>query len=239
MRRLLVAGWLLLGSATPWQAEAASFALAPLGLSIASRDSSGSVTVTNGSDDPVVIQVKTLTWTQRDGKDAREETRELIVNPPIFKLGPGDQQLVRFASRMGPPREVESAYRVVFSEVPSREAPRSEPGFRIALAMDIPLYLEPQAAVAATPVRWQAVRTEKGVRITGENAGNVHFRVVNADFAAGLESLGTQGNVVILPRSRIDFDVSAPARGAAAIKLTAEDLASQPYSVDIALPPAP
>ena len=41
----------------------------------------------------------------------------MIANPPIFKLAPGEQQLVRFASRSGPPRDVEAAYRAVFSEV--------------------------------------------------------------------------------------------------------------------------
>lgn len=71
-------------------AAASSFGLAPLGLSISSRESSGSIVAQNNGDDTIVLQVKTLRWTQREGKDVREETRDLLANPPIFKLGPGN-----------------------------------------------------------------------------------------------------------------------------------------------------
>jgi len=220
-------------------AFAGSFSVSPLGVTIPSRDAAGSVTVTNAADQPVVIQVRTQAWSQRDGKEVREDTREVIVNPPIFRLGPGEQQLVRFASRMGAPREDESAYRVIFSEVPQRDAPRTEPGFTIALAMDIPLYLEPLAPPRAEPVRWQAERTASGVRVSVDNPGNLHYRLVNLEFAAGMESLHQQGNLVVLPRSRLVFEFAKPARDATAIKLTAEDLAGHPVSLDIALSPAP
>lgn len=219
-------------------AAAGSFSLAPLGLSIAPRESSASVIAINSGDGPLVLQVKPLAWTQRDGRDEREETRDLIVNPPIFKLAPGEQQLVRFASRSGPPRDVEAAYRAVFSEVVPKDAPKGPSGFRITLAMDIPVYIEPVAPASPAPIRWQAERTGSGVRLTAENPGNVHFRVVDAQFSADGTALRAHGILAVLPKSRIVIDLPAPPRAATAIQLSAQDSASKPVSVDIPLPPA-
>ena len=219
-------------------AMAGSFSLAPLGLSIAPRESSSSVVAINSGDGPLVIQVKTLAWTQRDGKDVRDETRDLIANPPIFKLGPGEQQLVRFASRSGPPRDVEASYRAVFSEVLPKDAPQGASGFRITLAMDIPVYVEPVAPASSVPIRWQAERTASGIRLNADNPGNVHYRVVDAQFSAEGAVLRMHGILAVLPKSRITIDLPAPPRSATAIQLSAQDSASQTVSVDIPLPPA-
>src|SRR5512144_1571708 len=92
------------------------------GVTLTPRESSAAVNVENTGDSTVVIQVRVQAWLQRDGKDVREDTREVIVNPPIFKLARGEQQLVRFAPRAAPPRDTERAYRVVFQEVPPRDS---------------------------------------------------------------------------------------------------------------------
>ena len=238
MRRLspAFAAWLL---AVANFAAAASFSLSPVGLSIPSRESSASLVVDNTGDAPVVIQVKTLAWRQEAGKDVREESRDLIVNPPIFKLGPGEQQLVRIASRSGPALADERAYRVVFSEVAAKDAPRDQSGFRFTLAMDIPVYVEPANPSAPAAIRWQAERTASGLRLTAENAGSVHYRVVEAVFAVAGKVLHKPGAIVVLPKSAMVYDLPPPPAGATAIHLSAEDGASHPVSVDIPLPPAP
>lgn len=217
-------------------AVAGGFSLSPLGLTISSRDSSSAVVAENTSNAPLVIQVKALAWTQRDGKDVREETRDVIVNPPIFKVGPGEQQLVRVASRLGPPRNDETAYRIVFTEVPQKDAPKVESGFRIALAMDIPLYFEPVAAASPASIRWDAERTPTGLRLRADNPGNVHYRIVDAQFVADGKTLHKQGVIVVLPKSQLVLDLPAPSRDTTVIHLTADDGASHQVSIDLPIP---
>ncbi len=229
------AGGLLLAAANV--AVAASFSIAPLGLSIPSRDSSASVVAENTGGAPLVIQVKAQAWRQDAGNDVRDDTRELIVNPPIFKLAPGEQQLVRVASRGGPPTEVERAYRVTFTEVAPDEPARTQPGFRFRLAMDIPVYVEPAAPAVAAPIRWEAQRTVAGVRVTAENPGNVHYRIVQAEFGVAGRILQKPGLVVVLPKSSRVYDLPAVPAGATAIHLSAEDGASHAVSVEIPLSP--
>ena len=232
-----LAGVMLLATAT--LAAAGGFSLSPVGLSIPSRESSESVVAENTSDAPIVIQVKTLSWRQVNGKDVREDSRELIVNPPIFKLAPGEQQLVRIASRSGPPPDVERAYRVVVNEVAPKDAPQTQPGFRFTLAMDIPVYVEPVAAAVATPMRWQAERTASGVRLSAENPGNTHYRIVDVEFASAGKVLHKQTAIVVLAKSSMVYDLPAVAPGTTTIHLSAEDGASHPVSLDIPLSPAP
>ena len=219
-------------------ATAGAFSLSPVGLSIPKGDSSGSVVAENTSGAPLVIQVRAQAWRQAGGKDIRDDTRDLIVNPPIFKLAPGEQQLVRIASRTGPPPDLERAYRVTFTEIVPKDAPQPESGFRLALAMDIPVYVEP-AAPAAPVIRWQAERTTDGVRLIVENSGNVHYRIVEAVVAVAGRVLAKPGSIVVLPRSTKVYELPAVASGTAAIHLTAEDGASHPVSFEIPLPPAP
>ena len=232
-----LAGAMLLATAT--LAAAGGFSLSPVGLSIPSRDSSASVVAENTSDAPIVIQVKTLSWRQVIGKDVREDSRELIVNPPIFKLAPGEQQLIRIASRSGPPVDIERAYRVVVNEVAPKDAPQAKPGFRFTLAMDIPVYVEPVAAAAAAPIRWQAERSATGVRLVAENPGNVHYRIVEAEFATSGKVMQKLTAIVILAKSSMVYDLPAVPAGTTTIHLSAEDGASQPVSLDIPLSSAP
>jgi len=220
-------------------AAAGSFSLSPIGLSIPKGDASGSVIAENTSDAPIVIQVRAQAWRQAGGKDVRDDTRDLIVNPPVFKLAGGEQQLVRIASRVGAAPDVERAYRVVFSEVAPKDASQTQPGFRFTLAMDIPLYIEPAAAAVAGPIRWQAERTATGARLVVENPGGMHYRIIEAVVAAAGKVLGKPGAIVVLPKSTMVYDLPAVPSGITALHLSAEDGASQPVSVDIPLPPTP
>jgi fimbrial chaperone protein len=217
-------------------AAAGSFSLSPVGLSIPSHDSSASVVAENTGTAPIVIQVKTFAWRQENGSEVRDDTRELIVNPPLFKLGPGEQQLVRIASRMGPPAEREVAYRVVFTEIVPKDVQMTQPGFRFALAMDIPVYIEPVAKADVAPVRFTAERTPQGVRVTAENPGSVHYRIVDTEFAAAGKVLKKQASIVVLPRSSMVYELPAVPPGTSSIHLSADDGASHSVSIDIALP---
>jgi fimbrial chaperone protein len=210
-------------------AVAASFGLSPLGLSIAASELSGSVVVTNTGTDEVVIQAKPYAWTQ-NGKDARDDTHDLIVNPPIFKLAAGTQQLVRVASRGAPPREVERAYRVVFSEVPVSST--RAPGFRISIAMDIPLFIEP--LVRGTPqVTWRLEQVGDRSRLVAENSGGRHLRWREVQVLDGTRQIESVARVVVLAKSSFVIELPATASGARALQLVGKDDDDQRVAVEV------
>src|SRR5512136_1151163 len=123
----------VVAAVAPCWAAAASFGVSPIGLTIAPTENSGSVVVTNTGPDPVVIQTRAFAWTQ-SAEDIRTETRDLIINPPLFKLAAGESQLVRVASRRPAPEETELAFRLAFSEVPLLGSTPA-PGLRVTVSL--------------------------------------------------------------------------------------------------------
>lgn len=211
-------------------ATAASFGLAPLGVTIAAREQSGSVVVTNTGTDEVVIQVRPYVWTQ-DGQEVRTETRELVLNPPIFKLAAGEQQLVRIASRATPPQEVERAYRLVFGEVPTGSQ-ASGSGFRIRVAMDIPLYVEP-VMLSSAQLAWRFEQSTEGVRLVATNTGGRHFRLRDVHVHQGTQAIHTIPRIVVLAKSVLAIELPDAAKNAQVLRLIGQDDADQPVSIDI------
>jgi fimbrial chaperone protein len=207
-------------------AVAASFGLTPTGLSIANRELSGSVVVTNTGTEEVVIQARPYAWSQ-SGQESRAETRDLLLNPPIFKLAAGEQQLVRVASRAAPLPDTERAYRVVFSEVPPQPT-GAQSGFRITLAMDIPVYIEPTQATRSN-VAW---RRESG-HLVAENSGGKHFRLREVQILDGAKVVHTVPRIAVLARSSLQIELPDAAKQVRGLRLVGQDDADQQVSIDV------
>jgi fimbrial chaperone protein len=170
----------LLGAALPLlvgaaSAQSSSFTVTPLRVDLGPRAPTSIIDVINTSPTPLTIQVQQRAWTQVDGKDAQGDTRDLILSPAIFTLQPGEKQVVRVADRAAPDATLERAYRVLVSEVPTPElkvAPTST-GFRVALRMDLPLFVAPVTAGRPSPeYAFDAARS----RLTVRNGGTGHIR---------------------------------------------------------------
>jgi fimbrial chaperone protein len=234
-RNFLTTGLMIVSAASASVAFAGSFGISPVGLSLPANRSASSVTIENTGDAPIVIQGQALAWTQDAGKNLRTESRALILNPPLFRLAPGEKQLVRVASRSGPPRETEAAYRVVFTEILPEEAPNQKGlSFRIALAQDIPVFIEPVLPGKNRDVRWEARQSAAGYRITVINNGERHYRLTNVRLSVAEQPTVQVGVVVALAQSSFAIDVPAshPARATSSIRLLGQLESSEARDVD-------
>lgn len=166
-------------------AVAGNFRVTPVRLDIGAFAKSGILTIQNDSaDGTVVIQAKPLKWTQSDGQDVTVPTSELIVNPPIFTLKPGAQQVVRIGARDARLTEgnaSELAYRLVLAEVP--QAPSANfRGVNVALNISIPVFFAPTAmAVAIAPPQINASRDADGkINVNLINRSATSFKILKA-----------------------------------------------------------
>jgi fimbrial chaperone protein len=227
--------WILAAAAafTSSWAAAASFGVSPIGLTIAPNESSGSVVVTNTGTDTVVIQARAFAWSQA-GSDVRSETRDLILNPPIFKLAAGESQLVRIASRLPAPDEKESAFRLTFREVPALAAAPTS-GLRIAVAMDVPLYIAPRKP-AAPRMAWRFEETGGKPRLLAENSGNRHLRLSDVKVMDGGSEVASVPRLVVLANSSFAVDLQAAAKSAKSLRLIGRDDDNQPLDVEVPVP---
>ncbi len=187
-------------SVVSFAAAAASFGLSPMRVELSAVIPTAVVTVNNAAEVPVTIQSQVLAWTQVDGKDVYAETRGFIVSPPIFTVAPGARQIVRIALRGAPPAAVEQAFRLVFREVPQAEEAVGEgPAFRIALGMNIPMYVAPIGGKASPQSKFSADGSPDGTpRIRVANEGNGNLRLANLVVTQDDNKLAEQDVFVVL-----------------------------------------
>ena len=76
MRRILILMLLLL---MPLWAQAASFQVNPVRLTLSADRSTDVLRVINSSDTPTVVQLQIVAWSQEDGKDVYTPSRNLQI----------------------------------------------------------------------------------------------------------------------------------------------------------------
>ncbi len=150
-------------------ASAATFGLSPLRVDLSGAAPTAVLTLTNGGDTPVTLQIQARSWRQVNGQDEQAPTTDFIVNPAAVTVPPGGEQIVRIALRTAPDRTTERAYRLVVREVPVPE-PGAAPGslgLRMALAMDIPAYVAPVSTDGVARPSFTLERSPEGAIRSG------------------------------------------------------------------------
>jgi fimbrial chaperone protein len=179
-------------AATACVVQASGLQVSPIGLRLATSASAEALWLTNTGTGPVHAQVRVFRWTQADGKDLLEPSRDLVVSPPMVTIAPGDRQLVRVIRQVAPASDgMETAYRVIVDELPVDAADR--PGLTFVLRYSVPVFLAPlgdPAMKATLRAGWE--KGPDGPHLRIHNTGNGHAQV------ADLTWQGTQGRRVLL-----------------------------------------
>ncbi|HEY6095638.1 MAG TPA: fimbria/pilus periplasmic chaperone [Gallionellaceae bacterium] len=156
-------------------ARAGSLTVTPVIVNLDSRTLGAALTVRNEGNEARVIQTELLRWTQKNGADVYTPSHDILVNPPIATLQPGQTQTVRIGLKREVDNVQELAYRLYLTEVP----PPSDhfTGMRIALRLGVPVYVSPRSR-SSTRLVWRAARTASGaLLLTLLNEGNRHLRM--------------------------------------------------------------
>ena len=210
--RLLLAA--LLALLTGAASAQNSFTVTPLRVDLSAQSPAAVVDVINTSTGPLTLQMQQRAWVQLDGGDGQAETRDLILSPAIFTLQRGEKQVVRIALRGAPETQRERAYRVFVSEVPTPQvkvAPDAS-GFRVALRMDIPLFVAPLQPSAPQPS--YALDT-KAARLVVSNAGSAHIRYTDFTVFEAGRKIADLPIFTVLAGSERSFELPRDKIGAA------------------------
>lgn len=212
-------------------ARAGALGINPVRLTLEPGRATGALTVRNDSAEPTVVQIEVTRWSQPDGTEQLQPTRELLATPPIFDLAPGATQVVRVGLRGSVPEERrERAYRLLLKEVPPAPGSAAK-GVQIALNISLPVFVLPAGpALPAVSLRWQARRIDGGLWLRADNDGPVHVQVNGLSLAsAGRLPRFTPG--YLLPGAHREWQVRQEAAAGSALPLVAHtdagDLAAQ------------
>jgi fimbrial chaperone protein len=181
---LLFAGWLFAAlGASP--AHAANFDVSPTLLSLSTKAASGTIVITNRSQELLRFHVTAFAWKQRtDGEMILEPTKDIVFFPAMLSLNPKDSRQIRVGSKIKP-GAVERSYRLFVEELPplARNSAEQANTIRVLTKMGLPVFVEataPKAAPAVTPLQLQG----RQLTFSLKNSGNTHMRVQKVTLTA-------------------------------------------------------
>lgn len=176
MKHSLPAALLLAAAASALPVHGAQFTITPVRIFMTPRDRAVAVTVTNDSDEEVVMQADLYTWKQKDdGSDDLVLTEDLILTPPILKLAPRGRQVVRLARLAPPPAGVQQTYRLIMREIPEARSSQ-QIQLQVALAFSLPVFISPQGVKRDLRCTVERAGLDQ-VRATCQNFGTAYAQV--------------------------------------------------------------
>lgn len=223
---------LVLLAAAP-SAFAAGFSVTPVRIYMKPQDRAVAVTISNEADAPVVLQADLYTWSQKaDGTDDLVLTDDLILSPPIVKLGPKARQVVRLARLVPPDPTRQATYRLIMREIPEALAPKDRIQVGIALALSMPVFITPPAATRE--MSCSAAGAEAAtLHVACENKGSAYAQVREILVKQANAVLGRfEGGAYILPGARKAMPVKLEGglpQGALQLVVTYDDGRSEAF----------
>lgn len=154
---------------------AASFNVKPTRIFVQALPQSA-LSVKNQGDTEVFIQAELIKWTQAKGLDVYAPARDVIISPPMFKIPPGETQIVRIHSLLTDVSIQERTYRVILQELPDPNPAPDKPAVATILRMSVPIFILPEK-VDLPQVVWKATRTEAGLVLRAKNTSNSHIQL--------------------------------------------------------------
>ncbi|MBT2115562.1 molecular chaperone [Dyella sp. LX-66] len=239
MRRLTAAA---LAAGAALAAHASSLQISPVTVELPPGQNASALTLRNPGKEPVYGQVRVFRWDQAPDDDRLEPSEDLVASPPLIRIEPQGEQLVRLVRRDGSAVAEERYYRVLVDEVPNLDAAPGN-GVNIRLRYSVPVFLEPAGAPALPKLSWELRREGAQWQLRVSNTGGrraqlAAVRVVGADGAAQEINPGLLG-YVLAGRTRqwtIALDDKLAAHGP--LKLRA-NLNAQPIETELSVAARP
>ncbi|WP_263144103.1 molecular chaperone [Pseudomonas sp. RIT-PI-AD] len=139
-------GWLALAGVLAWMARdavaASSILIWPINPSIEGEHKAAALWLENRGEKPVSLQVRILDWSQAQYADVLAAQQGVVGSPPVTRVEPGKQQMVRLILRQPVEPGRERAYRILVDEMltpESAEDPRL--GIKFQMRYSVPLFV--------------------------------------------------------------------------------------------------
>ncbi len=172
--RVLIPAALLPLAAMATATQAAVVHVRPITIELQAPASAATLTLTNKGKELVTSQVRVFRWTQVKGRDVLKPTRDVVVSPPILRMRPGRENVIRVVRTSKRPVRGQENYRIIVDQLPGKR--RKGVGVVFAMRYSIPVFFFNKKA---TPPRlsWKAVKRGSKIILTARNSGERHERI--------------------------------------------------------------
>ena len=175
----------------------ANMQVSPTQIFVAAERNAAGLNLLNTGTTPLHAQIRVYEWRQQNGEDKLLSTQAIIASPPMLKLTPGVNQLVRIVRHGPAPINSERSYRIIIDEVPvnqhSKQASNTVPqakGLKFRLRYSIPVFLAPIKTVAIQPILNSRLIDDQDKRyIHIRNEGNAHSQIADLTWIKGQQKI--------------------------------------------------
>jgi len=148
---------------------AQSLSVLPVNVFLSAGQKTATVSVTNSADKPTTIQIRAFDWSQQNNEEQLNESKNVVVSPPLATIAPAATQVVRLILRESPAGS-EATYRIILDQIPGPH----EPGVvQMVLRLSIPIFAAPEVKVAPE-AQFHLERDGDKLFLVGTNAGKSH-----------------------------------------------------------------
>jgi fimbrial chaperone protein len=195
--------------------------ISPLRINFSGNQQSEVITLRNTSATTFTVQPKIMKWSQVDGKDVFEPTREVLVAPPFAEILGGESQVIRFALRRAPSATEELSYRVFLQQV---AAPQRATGAAVTFAwnLSLPIFVAPSTELPAPELTVVAKAVGSNIELSISNSGASHVQVKNLKLESSVATSTGGQMAYLLAGQSGKFIVPAPAGKSDRLKMIAD-----------------
>lgn len=205
---------LLAGLLAAFEAGAAGLSVTPISLEFTTAPVQA-LWLSNTGAEPLNAQLRAYTWTQSDGADRLEPTRDLLLSPPMMALQPGQRQLIRVI-RSASAAAGERSYRILVDELP--DPARQQQGLNFVMQFSIPVFAGAPAE-AAPALEWRLLSEAGKPVLVADNRGDGRAKITD------LELLDAEGRSLLRRSGLFGYVLAGASRR---WPLTAQETAGLP-----------
>lgn len=152
-----------------------AFDISPIRVELSANIPSAALTFTNKAPNARLFEVEVVSWQRINGEDQYSPSRDLLTNPPVFKVEPGAVQIIRVGLNKLTITETEQRYRIFITEVTDEQTQQPN-NLNLLMRLAIPVFIQPKNGIVAK-LQWQAIALRDKVELHLHNNGNSHVQI--------------------------------------------------------------
>jgi len=161
----------------PTLVAAASLQVSPVFLDIPAPGATATIKLRNEGTAPLNAQIRVFKWRQDNGEEKLEPTDEVVASPPLAKLTPNTDYVVRLVRVSKQPLENGASYRLLVDEIPDPARARNGT-ITMVLRYSIPVFFYPPN-VAPPKLTWSLTQRGGRTYVSATNNGDRHARLAS------------------------------------------------------------
>lgn len=161
----------------PRPAQASTFDISPISVTLSSKVSSAMLVVTNRGGEALRFHVSAFAWDESpDGEMVLSPTSDIVFFPALLTLNAGEARKLRVGMNAAPGAS-EKSYRVFVQELPPLAQKSDEPtnNVRVLTKMGVPIFVA-GASSKPVPALGEVQLAGGVVTFQVKNNGTAHFR---------------------------------------------------------------